>query len=192
MKRITHRGGTALAALLLALGVSGPVVAQTDSADGQQDAQALQAELQALQQELAEIRNAAMENNPGLRERQTSLQNQVMTRMRDEGVSPEQDIRRLQDIATELRSGELSESEQQALAQEYQETRQDLLEARRTALDAGPVQDAQARFREDLITAMEAENPDVRELIDDFERLREELRGQMPARGAGGGQPPAQ
>lgn len=190
MKRITHRG--ALAALLLALGVSGPVVAQNGSADGQQDVQALQEELQALQQELAEIRNAALENNPGLRERQTSLQNEVMTRMRDEGVNPEQDIRRLQDIATELRSGELSESEQQALAQEYRETRQDLLEARRTALEAGPVQDAQARFREDLITAMEAENPDVRELIDDFERLRGELRGRGPSRGQGGGQPPAQ
>jgi len=192
MKRIMHRAAGALAALLLGLGVAAPAVAQSGSAGEGQDVQALEQELQAIQQELAEIRNAAMENNPELRDRQASLQSEVMTRMRDEGVNPEQDIRRLQDIATELRSGELSESEQQELAQEYRETRQELLEARRTVLDAESVQDSQAAFREDLITAMEAENPDVRELIDDFERLREELRSRSPSRGQGGAQAPVQ
>lgn len=194
MIRTRNRAPGALAATLaLTLFAGAPALAQEGGGIGQGqggargEAAELQQELRTLQRQIGEIRTSAMENNPELQERQSSLQDEVMTRMRDEGVDPEEDIRELQDMATELRSGELSESEQQELAGEYQETRQTLLEARRTVLEDEEIQSAQEEFREDLITAMEAENPDVRELIEDFENVREELRAQMGGAGQRGG-----
>lgn len=191
MMRMITRGFTTIALATALSLLAAPVFAQSTEGNGGGqgggEAAALQQELRDLQRQLAEIRTAAMENNPELQERQTSLQNQVMTRMRDEGVNPEQDIRELQDLATRLRSGDLSQSEQQELAREYQQTRQELLEARRTALDDENIRQAQQDFREDLVTAMEAENPDVRALIEEFEATREALREQMQGGGPGAG-----
>ena len=172
-----------LAALVCVAALAGTVQAQSGS--GQPSAS--QQELQSLQQSLSAIREQAMEENPGLQERQQVLQDQMMSRMRDEGVDPREDVRRLQDIARELRSGEVPEEEQAGLMEEYQSTRQALLEARRAAMQDKRIESAQLELQDDLVGAMTEQNADVPEMIDRFEALRAALSGQGRA-GSGSGQ----
>ena len=179
---LRHRSWRILAALVCAATLAGSAVAQ----DGTGQPSASQQELRSLQQALSSIRQQAMEANPNLEERQQALQDQMMSRMRDEGVEPRQDVRRLQDIARQLRSGEVAEADRPALMEEYQSTRQALLEARRTAMQDERIQTAQTQLQDDLVSAMTEQNGDVPAMIDRFESLRSELAGQA----GGSGQAP--
>ncbi len=160
-----------LASLVLIFSVSGVGHAQQTS----ESMRAQQQEFQQLRQSLSQIREQAMSANPALKKRQDSLQDQMMSRMRDEGVKPRSQIRRLQDITRELRAGEVPEEEQAALMQEYQQTRQALLQARRTAMQDERVRSAQIELQEDMMAAMAEQNGDVEMMIQRFDALREEL-----------------
>ncbi|MEX0430169.1 hypothetical protein [Spiribacter insolitus] len=160
-------------ALVCAAALAGGVQAQ--NAGGQSSGQ--QQELQQLQQTLSSIRQQAMEENPGLQERQQVLEDQMMSRMRDEGVDPREDVMRLQDIARELRGGEVAEEERASLMEEYQNTRQELLAARRTAMEDERIKNAQLELQDDLVSAMTEQNADVPEMIDRFETLRSQMAG---------------
>lgn len=163
-----------LIALVCVTALAGTVQAQDNA--GQPSAR--QQELQSLQQSLSAIRQETMAENPGLQERQERLQDQMMSRMRDEGVDPRTDVRRLQDIARELRSGEVAEADRAGLMEEYQSTREALLEARRTAMQDKRIRNAQLELQDDLVGAMTERNADVPEMIERFETLRSELGGQ--------------
>ena len=163
--------GVVMLGLLLAL--SGQSFAQ-DATDG---LQGKRQELRELQETLSEIRQTAMADHPELQRQQDALQTQVMSRMRDAGVEPRKSIRRLQDITRELRSGEAAEEDQAALMQEYQETRESVLAARREALDDDGVRDAQEALQSDLVDAMTEQDPTVPEMIERFETLREDVAG---------------
>ncbi|MEX0451376.1 hypothetical protein V6X62_06075 [Spiribacter sp. 218] len=162
-----------MAMALLTLGLATPVFGQ--GSDG--DLQGKRQELQSLRQSLAAIRQSTMEANPELAERQSQLEDQMMARMRDEGVRPRQDIRRLQDIASELRQEGLEDARRESLMSEYQSTRQELLAARRAAMDDQRIRDSQLALREEMVAAMTEQDADVPEMIDRFEALREELSG---------------
>ncbi|MEX0385713.1 hypothetical protein [Spiribacter onubensis] len=168
-------------ALVCVAALSGGVQAQNTG--GQPGAQ--QQELQQLQQTLSSIRQQAMEENPGLQERQQVLQDQMMSRMRDEGVDPREDVKRLQDIARELRGGEVAEEQRAGLMEEYQSTRQALLDARRAAMQDERIKNSQLELQDDLVSAMTEQNADVPEMIDRFETLRSEMAGRG---GSGSGQ----
>jgi len=161
--------GVVMLGLLLAL--SGQSFAQ-DATDG---LQGKRQELRELQETLSEIRQTAMADHPELQRQQDALQTQVMSRMRDAGVEPRKSIRRLQDITRELRSGEAAEEDQAALMQEYQETREAVLTARREALDDDGVREAQKALQSDLVDAMSEQEAAVPEMIERFEALREEV-----------------
>jgi hypothetical protein len=146
-----------MAMALLTLGLAMPAFGQ--GSDG--DAQGKRQELQSLRQSLAAIRQSAMEANPELAERQSQLEDQMMARMRDEGVQPRKDIRRLQDIASELRQGDIDDERREALRTEYQTTREELLEARRTAMNDEQIRESLRVLREQRMAAMSELNADV-------------------------------
>lgn len=150
-------------------------LAQAQSSDGGSSSRQ---ELQSLQQSLASIREEAINENPGLADRQQSLEDRMMSRMRDEGVSPREDVKRLQDIARELRGGEVAEEERAAMMEEYQSTRQALLQARRTAMQDSGIQDDQMQLQEDIVDAMSDIDDSVPEMIDRFETLRGNVQSQ--------------
>ena len=162
-----------MAMALLTLGLATPVFGQGSDSDIQGKRQ----ELQSLRQSLAAIRQSTMEANPELAERQSQLEDQMMARMRDEGVQPRKDIRRLQDIASELRQGDIDDERREALRTEYQTTREELLEARRTAMNDEQIRESLRVLREQRMAAMSELNADVPEMIDRFETLFQELNG---------------
>lgn len=159
--------------MALVLGLGSPVTAQ----ESDENRQGKREELRELQQSLSEIRETAMAENPELQQQQDKLQTQVMSRMRDQGIEPRKSIRRLQDITRELRSGDVAEEDQAALMTEYQETREEVLAARRDALDDEGVREAQENLQDDLVEAMSEQDPAVPEMIERFEVLREEVSG---------------
>ena len=168
----------ALSAIVL-LGWAGTAGAQ----EGADDLQATQQALQSLQQSLSSIREQTMAANPELKQREASLQDAMMSRMRDEGVLPRKRIRQLQDMAQEMRSGEVPAEEQAAMMQEYQALRQELLDARRVAMQDEGIQSAQLKLQEDMVSAMTEQNADVPEMIERFEAMREKLSTMSRSRG---------
>lgn len=167
------RGLIGAVTMALVIGLGSPVAAQ----ESDENLQSKRAELRELQQSLSEIRETAMAENPELQQQQDKLQTQVMSRMRDRGVEPRKSIRRLQDITRELRSGDVAEEDQTALMEEYQTTREEVLAARRDALDDDGVREAQEDLQDDLVEAMSEQDAAVPEMIERFEVLREEVSG---------------
>ena len=171
--------------LALALALSGPVLAQGDGANA-----ARVQELRQLQQSLTELRQQAMADNPELEQRQQAFQDRVMSRMRDEGVEPRKAIRRLQDISRKLQSGEVGETERNELMQEYQQTRTEVMQARRVAMGDEAIIEAEQALRTALIEAMAEQDAEAPAMIERFETLRREVgrnRGGGPNAGAGRG-----
>ena len=164
---------------IAAVGATG--LAQAQNSDGPSSSRQ---ELQSLQQSLASIREEAINENPNLADRQQSLEDRMMSRMRDEGVNPREDVKRLQDIASELRGGEVAEEERTAMMEEYQSTRQELLQARRTAMQDSGIQEDQMQLQEDIVSAMSDIDGSVPQMIDRFETLRSNVQSQ---RQSGGG-----
>lgn len=165
------------------VGVAGIALAQ--NADGPSSQRQ---ELQSLQESLASIREEAINENPNLGERQQSLEDRMMSRMRDQGVNPREDVKRLQDIARQLRGGDVAEEERATLMEEYQSKRQSLLEARRSAMQDSGIQEDQAELQDDIVSAMSDIDQGVPDMIERFQNLRSEVQGQRrsgPAGGAG-------
>jgi preprotein translocase subunit SecD len=186
MTALSIRDWTRRIALTLAVSAAGAgfSVHAQDAGGSSPDRQ----ELQSLQQSLASIREEAIEENPELADRQQSLEDRMMSRMRDEGVNPREDVRRLQDIARELRGGEVAEEERAGMMQEYQQTRQSLLQARRSAMQDSDIQQDQTALQEDIVSAMTAIDDGVPDMIDRFERLRGQVQQQrQPGSGGGAG-----
>lgn len=140
------------------------------------------------QEELERIRDQALASRPELREQQADLQQRITDRLRAEGVDPEADIQRLQEIADEIRSGEIDDQRQQELVAEYQQKRTALLEARRAALQDQAIQEDTEEFRSALLTAMREEDDSVDELISDLTEAQQTLRQEMQRGTMGGGQ----
>lgn len=138
---------------------------------------AIEQELRMLQGRLSSVREQAMAVNPSLQRRQDALQDQVMSRMRDEGVFPRKQIREIQEMARALASGDLAEEERQALLVEYQAARDALLAARRIALEDDRIVAAQRAFSDELMAAMVAIDPEASAMAERFELLRDALAG---------------
>jgi len=138
---------------------------------------AIEQELRTLQARLSSVREQAMAVNPNLQRRQEALQDQVMSRMRDEGVFPRRQIREIQEMARALAAGDLVEEERQALLVEYQAARDALLAARRIALEDHRIVAAQRAFGDELMDAMVAIDPEASAMAERFELLRDALAG---------------
>ena len=172
--------------LALTLALAAACTAGNAAAQNTGDASAQRQELQSLQASLASIREEAVNENPSLGERQQSLEDRMMSRMRDEGVNPREDVKRLQDIARRLRSGEVAEEERPALMEEYQSTRQSLLQARRTAMQDSGIQQDQSQLQDDIVSAMTEIDDEVPDMIERFQNLRSEVQGGRRSGSAGG------
>lgn len=179
----SNRGPLALATVLMLVWAS---LLNAQPTDG--EFQAKLKEFQSLQQSLESVRKQTMADNPELQRRQSSLQDQMMSLVRDEGVLPRKRIRRLQDMARSLRSGEMSEDEQAAMRESYREMSQELLDARRAALQDEQMKSAQLEFIEDREAAMTEVDADVPAMLERSRTLRQELAAmQRSRRGSGMG-----
>ncbi len=174
------------AMLIVGLFGSPAAMAQDDGQDQAASLEVIQAELEILRQSLASLRERVMAANPSLQARQSSLQDQIMSLMRDDGIQPRKEIRRLQDMARQLREDPLDETQRAELLQTYQQSREALLQARSSAMNDEDVVREQTRLQDDLVAAMTAENAEVPAMIERFETLRSQLAAAMRRTGAPG------
>lgn len=189
---------TAIGILATAMLFSAPLLAQeqepTEPAEGAAQAQPdnggalvdARLRMEELQTQLNTIRDEAVEENPELAERQNQLSERIMARMNEEGVEPDADMDRLREIAEELRGGELDQTEQAELAQEYRQTRQQLMEARQKVLSEEDIRRETTQLRDDLVDAMQDRDPETESLMNELQQAQQDLRQEMQRSGMGG------
>lgn len=193
-----HRCGLRLIAFgtLLAMGLSGPAISDEQAPQPEQQAPSAQSgdnnaqatnvpearlRVRELLRQLESIRNQALENDSALQAQQQALQQKVNERMEARGVDPQADLERLREIATQLRSSDLTEAEQQELANEYRRKRRELLEARDAVLNDKEIRQGRERFSQALLTAMKKVEPDVERIIRRYNEAQAELRRKLGA-----------
>lgn len=179
-------GLAAAAALALA---SGMAHAQGMGQDmgGQQQQGGPQMEMQELQQTLAQTQQQAIENNPELERKGEELEELVLDKMEAAGFEPRSDLDTLESAEEGLRDPDLSAEERQQLIQseDVQQAQQNLQQAQQAVAEDQEIIDAQEALREDLMSAMRAENADIDDVIERMETLQQEMMQQ----GGGGGTP---
>lgn len=187
-------GTGALRALVAAaaLAFAGSAVAQLEGGQGGQGGQegGPQMELQQIQQRLAEVQQQALEDNPGLEAQRDELEELVIRKMEEAGYDPDSSMETLENVQGQIQDESLSDEERQQMLQEAQQAQQDLQEAQQVAMQDDEVVEAQQAFQDDLMNAMRDIEPDTDEMIEDFQRIQEEMQGGMGGGQGGGGMAP--
>jgi chromosome segregation ATPase len=187
MRRLTT---TTLTALALAGLLAGGALAQMPQGMQPQQPSQEQMRLQQIQQRLGQIQQAALEAHPELQEQNADLEELVVETMQEAGYQPEAKMDTLQALRERIQSPDLSQAEQQQMMMTAQEAQQHLQEAQQVAMQDSQVVAAQEAFRDDLIAAMNEQDPETEDLIAEFEQIQRDLRGGMPGMAPGGPAPP--
>lgn len=125
-----------------------------------------------IQQKLVQIQKATVEANPELAEQQQELQALIQEKMKANGHTPEKDMSRLKKIREQAQAEDMDKKERQSLAQEFQQTRQKLGNARREAMQDEEVQEKTEALQQDMIAAMKEQNPETEKLLKQMEALQ--------------------
>ncbi|WP_290651549.1 hypothetical protein [Aquisalimonas sp.] len=168
-------GKGALRAMVAAIALvfAGGAAAQLEQEGGPQ------MELQQIQQRLAEAQEQALEANPGLQAQREELEELVIRKMEEAGYDPDASMDTLESVQGRMQDESLSDEERQQMLQDAQEAQQDLQEAQQVAMQDEEVRQAQQAFQDDLMDAMREEEPETDELIEDFQRIQQEMQGGM-------------
>ena len=138
-----------------------------------------QQRMRAIAAKLQKAEEAALADNPDLADRRDAYQALLRDTMIEKGADPESSMKRLEEIRTEAQSGNVPAGEREALAKEFQQTRQSLVAARQAAMQDEEVAAARKAFREDLLTAMNEQNPDTPALIRELQRIRQAMQARF-------------
>jgi len=198
------RRGTSVAALsLLAFGAhaqmsqrpapmnqQGPAQ-QAPSQQLMQQVLAKRAEIQNLGQELQQIQQETLEANPELAKERDELVTLMDTKMVEAGHDPSASRDKIEDLQGQLQGEELSKSERQELGAELRQEMTTLQQAQGDVMQDQEVQAKRQSLNENLVSAMEEQNPKTEELISDLQTAQREYR-QLASRmqqQQGGGMP---
>jgi predicted RNA binding protein with dsRBD fold (UPF0201 family) len=174
----------ALAAVLtLALALTSAAPAQMPQ-PGQQGQPPMQisgpqARMQEIQQTLVSAQEAAFDAHPELVERRDALEDLVVETMEDHGYDPEARMATLDSLRGKIQDPSLSQQARQQMMQTAQQAQQALQEGQQAAMQDSTVVEAQEDFRADLMDAMREQEPEVEQLIAEFEQLQQRARQQM-------------
>ncbi|MBK1735147.1 hypothetical protein CKO15_07590 [Halorhodospira abdelmalekii] len=168
----------------------GPASADpAEGVPGAQDAELMQVQqrLQELQQELGRIQQETLADNESLQTREKDLEERVIAKMEDLGYDPESHIARREEILERFESQELSQSEQQELAQELQIAHMALQRAQQEVWQDEAFRESMERdmraLHEDMIAAMEEAYPETADLMSEYQELFSKLQEQMHRHG---------
>src|SRR5690606_16835303 len=165
--------------LLGAVALSPPLPAQQG---GEQDPQVLLEEMAMLQQELMQAQEAAMANNPELREQGEQLQDRMLAAMRAEGFEPMRSLDRIEQLERQLQSEDADTAGRSDLIAELHDEQQNLLMAEQAAMQNPEVQQAREQFMTALLQAMREENPRTDEMIGSLKDKNAQLQEIVTAR----------
>jgi hypothetical protein len=173
----------------LALSLSSPVLAGQDKGkqppaamgQGPQNAQ-MQAflktrqELQQVRQQLAKIQQDTVKSNPELKKQQDALQQHVFKVMKDNGHTPEADLKALQDMRKQAKNKDLSDEKRQDLARKFQQKAVAFQRAQQEAMQDEDINKRRQELSQNLITAMNDQDPDTQKLLKRAKELTAKLR----------------
>ena len=157
---------------LLALALSGAVLAQMGQQRGAQQPGALEQEFLQLQERLQRAQQRAMENNPALQEQADAMEDLVTDKMREAGYDPGAIMETLLAAQGQVQDERLSDAQRREIleSREVREAQQQLQEAQQAVLQDPEVVEAQRSFEEDMMDAVRSEEPETDRII---ERLQE-------------------
>ncbi|ERJ17441.1 hypothetical protein T35B1_05830 [Salinisphaera shabanensis T35B1] len=187
IKRATTITALALAALTFGT-MPGLATAQSNGATAdQQQAQQLMQQYRQKAAKLQQIHQETIQSNPDLAAQQEDFEEQVRDAVEDQGYDVDKGQERVQEMAQKLQSGDLSDDERKAVMKDFQAERQQMVQARDAALQKPEIRSAGEKLQEDTLTAMKKQDGQTKKLLDDMDELRGQLREQMPAAAAAGG-----
>lgn len=195
------RGALLLAALVvlapqsLAQQQSSPASPQANSSQLMQQIMMKRAEIQQISQELQQIQESTMEANPGLAEQRDELVALVDSKMVEAGHDPDASREKIEDLQAQLKDSELSDTERQQLDQALRQEVGRMQQSQSMAMQQEDVSSQRDSLNEDLLAAMEEQNPETPELISQLQSAQQEYRqlvgqarqmqqGTMPAPGS--------
>lgn len=168
---------TALVIAMTVLGFGHAAVAQDNgTAAGQTELRSLIQKVRQKTMKLQRIHAEVLKSSPELRRQQEQFIALLHQTIKDQGYDIEAGRERVSDLAQKLKSGDLSDSERRNVKQNIAAERQSLRQARVAALRQPEVREAARALQEATLTAMKAENPQVGQLIEELNRLRQQLR----------------
>lgn len=133
------------------------------------------AQLQQLQKQLGEIQQKVLDENPDLQQQREDFQKLVMTTMKDQGATPQEDVNKLKTLQAELQKEDLPKDKRQRLIQEFRDTNMALQQAQQQALQNKQVQEARKSLNNALITAMVDADPETEKLLSQVKQARQRL-----------------
>lgn len=200
LRRLARRGISVAVLSLFALGAQAQLSQQPDSmaqprqAPSQQLMQqvlAKRAEIQNLGQELQQIQQETLEANPELAKERDELVTLMDTKMVEAGHDPSSSRDKIEELQGQLQGEELTESERQELGAELRQEMTTLQQAQGDVMQDQDVQAKRQSLNENLVAAMEEQDPKTEELISDLQTAQREYR-QLASRvqqQRGGGMP---
>lgn len=164
-----------VAAIVIVTGAS----AEQQTREVPEQQQARQTEMQQIQQKLIAIQERTVEANPELQEQRENLETLATDAMEDAGYDPDALTGTLQSAQADLQDESLSEEEKMQTLREAREAQQELQKAEQAVMQDEEVVQAREEFQSNLMTAMREEDPEVNQLIERFQQLRQEMQGDM-------------
>jgi len=204
LRQLARRGTSVAVLSLFALGAHAQISQQPAPMNQQGSAQqapsqqlmqqvlAKRAEIQNLGQELQQIQQETLEANPELAKQRDELVTLMDTKMVEAGHDPSASRDKIEELQGQLQGEELTKSERQELGTELRQEMTTLQQAQGNVMQDQEVQAKRQSLNEDLVSAMEEQNPKTEELISDLQSAQREYR-QLASRiqqQQGGGMPP--
>lgn len=177
-KRFTLTLASLVGGLLLA---AGPIAAQTPPPAAQQmpdSVREMLTEMQQIQQQLATIQEQTLEANAELRAQQEATEDAVFYAMVEADPGVEQTIERLEEMGQEIRAAQAEQdtTRMRELLMEGQQAQQRLQAAQAQAMQRDDVSNQVQEYRDDLLEAMKAHDPQTEQLIARMEDLAQRLQ----------------
>lgn len=140
----------------------------------------MQERAQQLQQEIAEIRNKAMDKNPGLED---LLKELVLTRdeiMSENLAREDVEMKRLEAIDKKLKNKDSSPEKKNKLQQEKKNIYRAYKKAEYRTENNKKVRELREKFYTELMEAAKKEDPKAEEMLNELNRLRHQLNFARP------------
>jgi septal ring factor EnvC (AmiA/AmiB activator) len=158
---------------------SGPAYSssQKDLMKKQQKIQTLKKKYKSVYSELAEIQQKCLKNNPELGEKQKQV-NTLIKKKSDQYLSElNVDINRLQELHQKLqKTSDMKKQSKKGMIAEYKELLAKFQKAQKKTMTHPKVKRKREEFQNEMISAMKKENPKVKEMAEELNRIQKKIQ----------------
>lgn len=172
-------GAVSVSAQQMPEGHPGGMMAPNSQGQGNeliQKVQAKRAEIQQLNQQLMQIQENTIEANPELAKQRDDLISFVDEKMAETGYDAEAARGRIEKLQGEMQSGELSAEEQQQNRQQLRQEMTSMQQAQGQIMQDEEFQAKRESLNENLVAAMQEQNPQTEELISRLQTAQQEYQ----------------